>query len=137
MQPLEEQLRSQLVTMIQDCQDRVFTAYKSQRARSREFSIGVLQSTEKGSEKNLPNGGEMTLDIVSVAFESAPLQTQDQTGTDLRNVKNPGTQHDRPTFEENSFSDSAYATQLCSCFDGDYGNFFCTCPDLTYGDRMY
>ncbi|KAH8747438.1 hypothetical protein F5882DRAFT_265966, partial [Hyaloscypha sp. PMI_1271] len=31
-QPIEERLRSQLVGMIQDCQDRVFSAYRSRRS---------------------------------------------------------------------------------------------------------
>jgi hypothetical protein len=44
-QPLEERLRSRLVGMIQDCQDRVFSAYKSRRGSGSPPSHAVVENT--------------------------------------------------------------------------------------------
>ena len=117
-QPLEEQLRSQLVAMTQDCQDKVFSAYKAfKRARSSESSTEVMQGREDSIAKIQTKVRETTPDIVSAAFESAPLQNNDQADPFLTYSTDANPQHNYQAPQERSFSDSAYGTQVCDCFD--------------------
>lgn len=117
-QPLEEQLRSQLVAMIQDCQDKVFSAYKAfKRARSSESSTEVMQGREDSIAKIQTKVRQTTPDIVSAAFESAPLQNHDQANPFLTYSTDANPQHNGQTPRERSFSDSAYGTQVCDCSD--------------------
>jgi hypothetical protein len=131
--------------MIQDCQDKVFSAYKaSKRARSCDSSPETLQGRDHSIEKIQTEMRQRTPDIVRAAFESAPLQVNHQINPRPGHTGDGSLRLDRQTREEKSFSDSAYGTYICDCSDSDvYG--FCTClfsdssrsGDLAFGDRMY
>lgn len=145
-QPLEEHLRSQLLTIIQDCQDKMFSAYRSKRARSSEDSLGAMQPPKKRAKVMQSNVQGATSDIVSSVFQPVPHSIR---GPDLTFVRDASIQLNRQTrgYEMvEVLSDSGYATQPwdCICIG------ICSCPrselvygdttfggDLAFGDRMY
>jgi hypothetical protein len=112
-QPLEEHLRSQLLTIIHDCQDRMFSAYKSKRARSREDSAGEKQPSGKAMAEIRSAVQEATPDIVSAVFRPVPPSF---TGPDITHVRNASRQLNRQ-YEicDMDDADSGYATQ---CWQG-------------------
>ncbi|KAG4436548.1 hypothetical protein IFR05_007986 [Cadophora sp. M221] len=68
-QPMEESIRNQLMSIIRDCQDRVFSSYRSSSAVA--FSVGsVLPASEDASASELPtiSSGE------SMAMVSQPKE---------------------------------------------------------------
>ncbi len=135
--------------MIQDCQEKVFSAYKAfKRARSSESSIEVMQRREDSIAKIQTKLRETTPNVVSTAFESAPLQNNDQENPFLTYSTNVNPQHNGQTPQERSFSDSAYGTQVYDCFDY-LTSGLCTCslssssnqlqdwPSITHGPSQW
>ena len=101
-QPIEERLRSQLVGMIQDCQDRVFSAYRSRRSFDSPSSNHVVARSPLGHprlsspvEQAMPNSAEVaSTGIVEALYEGAPLQafhpeTDVADATSKRSTENP------------------------------------------------
>ncbi|KAM3087035.1 protein phosphatase regulator [Clarireedia jacksonii] len=111
-QPIEERLRSRLVEMIQDCQERVFSTYKARRSTdtppaavanvslgSLESPVSIDQQTEKAREEDIT-------DIIQTLYERVPSQDSHQVHPEMvvadATSKNSG---------ENAVSDSGYVSE--------------------------
>ncbi|CAG8955158.1 hypothetical protein HYFRA_00007174 [Hymenoscyphus fraxineus] len=71
-QPIEERLRSQLVGMIQDCQDRVFATYKANRSVNTSMSNSQSPLHVDDNDGNSQSG---RTGIIKSLYERAPSQT--------------------------------------------------------------
>jgi hypothetical protein len=79
-QPIEDHLKSQLVGMIQDCQDRVFSTYRAQRsADTRSFNPMPPRTPQEHQEVTFaveqPSSTSFETDIIETLYERAPLHT--------------------------------------------------------------
>jgi hypothetical protein len=90
-QPLEERLRSRLVGMIQDCQDRVFSAYKSRRGSGSPSSHAVentplaqLSSPLHVRHEKIDTleGTVKVVGVLETFYERPPLRIHLQPGSD-------------------------------------------------------
>lgn len=110
-QPIEERLRSQLVGMIRDCQDRVFSAYRSRRSFDSPSSNPVVARSPLGHsrlsspvQQAMSNITEVAnTGIVEILYEGAPLQTS-HTETDVKDATSK-------LSSENPPSDSGYISE--------------------------
>jgi hypothetical protein len=110
-QPIEERLRSQLVGMIQDCQDRVFSAYRSRRSFDSPSSNHVVVRSPLGHprlsfpvEQAMPNSAEVaSTGIVEALYEVVPLQAS-HPETDVTDATSKHS-------TENPPSDSGYISE--------------------------
>jgi hypothetical protein len=92
-QPIEERLRSRLVGMIQDCQDRVFSTYKSRRGSGTPPSNAVVENTsleQLPSPLHVGHGKANTLEgtvnaagILETFYERPPPQIHLQPDSDV------------------------------------------------------
>jgi hypothetical protein len=116
-QHLEEHIRSQLVSIVQDCQARTFSAYKSKVANkggkptpeSAAIDACVTPSSSEGpSEEALDSSKAQSRDIVTSIYQAPTPQSTVQYVPDLRNIQSS----DAPSkiAENISFSDSAYSS---------------------------
>ena len=81
-QPIEERLRTQLVDMIRECQDRVFSSYRSRTAalsplptNNGALSSPESQEPEQPHEQNL---GTRSEDMLGNFYQEPPRQTDEQ-----------------------------------------------------------
>jgi hypothetical protein len=125
-------LKGHLVSMIKDCQDRVFSAYKASKQMSPR---GIQPHDNKEAEASivpLPNGalgstfdpGESNSMLLPI-YQPLPHQPQRQHGPDLWDIENLNVQFKNA--KNSAFSDSGYSTnRLCAC-SGQ-----CYCSRSTY-----
>jgi hypothetical protein len=118
-QPLEEQLRSQLVSMIQECQDRVFSSYRSRNSSSpavsrmalaQPHSIPALITTSSlpadlGNLRTLPE--ERSEDILDSLYQRPPYQSQSLSNPDFHDRQ----QAPKPTRRDET-SESGYVSDF-------------------------
>jgi hypothetical protein len=92
-QPIEERLRSRLVGMIQDCQDRVFSTYKSRRGSGTPSSNVVAENTSleqlssplpmRHGKASIPEGTDNATGILETFYERPPPQIHVQPYSDV------------------------------------------------------
>jgi hypothetical protein len=124
MQPIEGSLIGSLVEIIQDCQDRVFRAYR-ETIGGDEADIPPIVSMEPltvlpSPEHEIDLSRESLLDqdyhpteFLDAIFRPAPHQSPEQYEPDLRELEPP----DCIPLVDNAFSDSGYGAseQHCNC----------------------
>jgi hypothetical protein len=110
---LEERIRNQLVSMIQDCLDRVFSAYRSRLASIRETPPPFLQESWY---KTPPDAHGISSDLG--ASDLVPLQTNAENRPDLRNVQNLNPPGDNHSFDPRYLMRPPHCAceGLCRCF---------------------
>lgn len=105
-QPIEDRLKSHLVGMIHDCQDKVFSAYRSRRTADTP-SFSQMPARIPPNSLELPSSVEEPQDIIETLFERAPPQTSFPFHSDIDvggvNSKMP---------KQNMASDSGYFSDL-------------------------
>ncbi|TVY48990.1 Resistance to glucose repression protein [Lachnellula occidentalis] len=132
-QPLEAALIGSLVGIIQDCQDRVFRAYRERQGVDPEMVTQAISPPSNNMSPSVPrmtwaaDWGAYSLPLQSnfldAAFE-APLRTE-QPALDLSRFG----QAEQP--RQDIFSDSGYASEpRCSCPSS------CTCLNLGLDTRI-
>jgi hypothetical protein len=94
-QPLEEQLRSQLVSMIQECQDRVFSSYRTRNSSSPAVSRTALAEPSSFSSRITTSSARADLvnpstlpedrpeDILDSLYQRLPYQSQSLSNPDF------------------------------------------------------
>jgi hypothetical protein len=116
---LEEQLRSQLVSMIQECQDRVFSSYRTRNSSSpavsrtdlaqpTSFSAPILTSSlhaDLGNLSSLPE--ERPDDILDNMYQRPPYQRQSLSNPDFHDRQ----QAPKPARRDET-SESGYVSDL-------------------------
>lgn len=113
-QHLEEHIRSQLVNIVQDCQARMLSAYRSKLAGGKSTPIGTGNacatppSSDGGLEEIVEPSRAESKDIVSSAYRAPTPQNALQDLPDLGDIQ----ALDMPPniTEDFSFSDSAYSS---------------------------
>lgn len=100
--PIVERLKSQLVGMIQDCQDRAFAAYKTKRGE--EAPMGHSPPIVEGKDETPHDGGGT--EIITRLYERVPPQTLVSSQTDTVITKETS----RSSLENGS-SDSGYVSE--------------------------
>jgi hypothetical protein len=119
-QHLEEHIRSHLVTIVRDCQDRMFSAYRSKSTKTNnnatqtpsstyDDSIATPPSSQEGSSstEKLESSFHQPMDVLNSSYQPpTPLSTLPYV-SDLQN----STKHTNPSIEPaHSLIDSGYAT---------------------------
>lgn len=115
-EPIAERLRTQLINMIQECQARVFSTYRSHVSRNTplplDFSdlpLGTqeLHEITQEQEHNLVNTAAQSLDTLESFFQAPPYQHDFSMGLlDLDRT------HQQGITNEHERSDSGYVSNL-------------------------
>ncbi|KAF4627619.1 hypothetical protein G7Y89_g10534 [Cudoniella acicularis] len=116
-QPIEERLKSRLISMIQDCQDKVFSTYKDQKVTENTRPVGTtdiplsssMESTTSFETQPSMQSTQPSIDMSRLGnfYQLPPLQTTLQTNFEAEIAKMP------PRFATDGSSlDSGYATHV-------------------------
>ncbi|KAL3427305.1 hypothetical protein PVAG01_00814 [Phlyctema vagabunda] len=109
-QPIEERMRSQLVSMIRDCQDRVFSAYRDRRSgetpnSSQNSSLPFTSSFQtESSPARVPESDP--IDRLETLYRGPPHQVGYQTIEAVLSMAASA------TVDPNVGSDSGYASEM-------------------------
>jgi hypothetical protein len=128
MQPFEASLISNLVEIIQDCQDRVFRSYREAQGISDEIQMPPSIDCEASGSSTLPDNGEgpssrpldqnshQQSNFLETIFEPPAPQSSESMLPPLT-AKDPGSDFTRAS-SDIILSDSGYSSeqlQLCGC----------------------
>jgi hypothetical protein len=123
-QPLEEQFRSQLVSIVQDCQNRIFSDYRSKRANTEgkptPGTTGIdacVTPPSEGCSEGILDAKSEQKDVVSSACRPPTPQNTLEMLPDLSNIQASDMPPSAPV--ELSFSDSAYSSTCLSSSQAD------------------
>jgi hypothetical protein len=118
-QPLEEQLRSQLVSMIQECQDRVFSSYRARNSsdpvgftttQPASVSTPILTSSvppDTGTLSSIPEEGP--IQVLDNLYQRPPYLNQSLSTPDFQLR---GEQQASETTARNDPSESGYVSDF-------------------------
>jgi hypothetical protein len=113
-QPLEETLRAQLATIIRDCQDRVFSTYRSRSTPPKTMN-GTQTSTSSNSFPLMD-----TSQNGSTVEELYHLPPPQDSGIDLLPFTGP--LETKPRDRSNLFTDSGYGSDISSFTGGTHSS---------------
>lgn len=118
-QPLEEQVRSQLVSMIQECQDRVFSSHRTRNssgpvasttAQPSSFSAPILTSSITPDAVNLSSLlEERPIEVLDNLYQRPPYQSQSLSNPEFQLR---GGQQASETTTRNESSESGYVSDF-------------------------
>lgn len=120
-QPIEERLRRQLVGMIQDCQDRVFSTFKARRmtdASTPALAEERSQSSLLTGQENIKPQAKNCTGIIETLYARPPRSTS------LPRVETAIPEMTSKVLTENGSSDSGYISEppiLGSNLSSNYG----------------